>query len=177
MLSRQSKCWTAVKKNWAHVMALGRGHEKHRSTALHQLFRTATRLSCQLIINLSLISNHLFLQPSHGITRAIHPLCHDPRSLSVMTDKLPPNLLTLFTPRPPLRYLLHADHAPGDRHTSEITGVGTYLQSLQEYKQTDEYSPTESWLQRRDRIRAEKREKQAKLVNESANECESSFYG
>ena len=93
-----------------------------------------------------------------------------------MTDKLPPNLLTLFTPRPPLRYLVHADHAAGDRHTSEITGVGAYLQNLQEYKQTDEYNPTESWLQRRDRIRAEKREKQAKLVNESANECESSFY-
>jgi U1 small nuclear ribonucleoprotein len=88
-----------------------------------------------------------------------------------MTDKLPPNLLTLFTPRPPLRYLNPADHASGDRHTSIITGVGAYLQSLQEYKAADVYNPTESWLQRRERIKAEKREKLNKVALEGANEC------
>ena len=88
-----------------------------------------------------------------------------------MTDKLPPNLLALFTPRPPLRFLLPQDHAPEHRHTSEITGVGAYLQSLQEYKQTDEYHATESWLQKRDRVKAEKREKLNNLVTKGAEEC------
>jgi U1 small nuclear ribonucleoprotein 70kDa len=74
-----------------------------------------------------------------------------------MTDKLPPQLLALFTPRPAVRYLAPQDHAPEQRHTSDINGVGAYLQALKEYKSTDEYHPTESWLQRRDRISQEKR--------------------
>ncbi|KAF2666947.1 hypothetical protein BT63DRAFT_457904 [Microthyrium microscopicum] len=81
-----------------------------------------------------------------------------------MTDKLPPNLLALFTPRPPLRYLLPCDHAPGERRTAPVEGVGQYLQALEEYKATDVYNPTESWLQRRDRRKLERKEKLEKML-------------
>jgi U1 small nuclear ribonucleoprotein 70kDa len=83
-----------------------------------------------------------------------------------MTDKLPPNLLALFTPRPPLRYLPHADHASGVRHTADISGVAQFMPALKEYAAVDQYEPTESWLQRRDRIRAERREKNSGRAKE-----------
>lgn len=88
-----------------------------------------------------------------------------------MTDKLPPNLLALFAPRPALRYLPHPDHAPEDRHTSKISPVGEYLEALRNYE--DDYKPTESWLQRKDRVKQEQKEKQTKLLTEGVSECES----
>ncbi|MBE7181174.1 MAG: hypothetical protein INR71_08195 [Terriglobus roseus] len=88
-----------------------------------------------------------------------------------MTDKLPPNLLALFAPRPALRYLHPSDHAPELRQTSDISGVASFLPALEEYKDKDNYMQTESWMQRRDRIKQEKREKIHKLLNEGVNEC------
>ncbi|PMD58919.1 RNA-binding domain-containing protein [Hyaloscypha bicolor E] len=84
-----------------------------------------------------------------------------------MTDKLPPNLLALFAPRPGLRFLPPADHAPEDRKTAAISGVAAFLPQLEEYKQTDEYKPTESWLERKFRVKQEKKERQAKLLKEA----------
>ncbi|KAI9731027.1 MAG: hypothetical protein M1834_005490 [Cirrosporium novae-zelandiae] len=84
-----------------------------------------------------------------------------------MTDKLPPNLLALFAPRPPLRYLPPSDHAPGDRRSAQISGLAAYLPQLQAPEDPEHpYVPTESWLQRRDRIKQEKREKQERLLTE-----------
>lgn len=80
-----------------------------------------------------------------------------------MTDKLPPNLLALFAPRPPLRYLPFSDHAAEDRKTAPITGVAQFLDKL---KEPDDYEPTESWLQRRDRLRLEKRDRLEKHLTE-----------
>ena len=76
-----------------------------------------------------------------------------------MTDKLPPNLLALFAPRPALRYLPHCDHAAEDRKTANITGVAQFLDKLRE---PDDFQPTESWLERRDRVKLEKKAKQEK---------------
>ncbi|XTI87407.1 RNA-binding domain-containing protein [Cenococcum geophilum] len=87
-----------------------------------------------------------------------------------MTDKLPPNLLALFAPRPALRYLPPSDHAPEERKSNRIGGVGQFLQALQDYKDNDNYQPTESWLQRKDRIKLEKKEKQQKLLTEGIKE-------
>lgn len=87
-----------------------------------------------------------------------------------MTDKLPPNLLALFAPRPGLRYIPATDHAPETRSTSRIDGVAQYLEALK--APSEDYVPTESWLQRRDRVKAEKREKQQKLVTEGVSNCE-----
>lgn len=89
-----------------------------------------------------------------------------------MTDKLPPNLLALFAPRPPLRWVPPSDHAPGERKTAPIGGLSEFLPQLQEYKDTDDHKPTESWLQRKDRIELEKRQRQEQLMTEGPQNCE-----
>lgn len=71
-----------------------------------------------------------------------------------MTAHLPHNLLQLFAPRPPLRYLPPADHAPQDRKTKHVDGVAQYLPQLKE--EFGDYKPTESWLEKKDRTRLEK---------------------
>ncbi len=80
-------------------------------------------------------------------------------------------LLNLFAPRPPLRWVEPADHAPEKRCTPKISGVGQYLQAMREYKDNDGYVPTDSWLQKRDRKKQEKKEKQEKLQSELAKKC------
>lgn len=75
-------------------------------------------------------------------------------------------LLNLFAPRPPLRWVEPTDHAPEKRCTPKISGVGQYLQAMRDYKDQDNYVPTDSWLQKRDRKKLEKKEKQEKLLTE-----------
>ncbi|KAF9700484.1 hypothetical protein EKO04_001763 [Ascochyta lentis] len=87
-----------------------------------------------------------------------------------MTYQLPPMLLNLFAPRPPLRWVQPIDHAPEKRCTPKISGVGQYLQAMREYKDSDGYVPTDSWLQKRDRKKIEKKEKQEKLLTEGIND-------
>ncbi|KAF4979472.1 hypothetical protein FZEAL_4331 [Fusarium zealandicum] len=89
-----------------------------------------------------------------------------------MTDKLPPNLLALFAARPPLRWVEPPDHAPQDRKTAPYSGVAQFLPELQKYKETDVYHPTESWLQRRDRKKQEKKEEAENLVTQAPKNCE-----
>ncbi|KAH8738019.1 U1 small nuclear ribonucleoprotein of 70kDa MW N terminal-domain-containing protein [Ilyonectria robusta] len=84
-----------------------------------------------------------------------------------MTDKLPPNLLALFAARPPLRWVEPPDHAPQLRKTAPVSGVAAFLPELQKYKETDDYKPTESWLQARDRKTREKKEAVQKLLAEA----------
>jgi U1 small nuclear ribonucleoprotein len=86
-----------------------------------------------------------------------------------MTDKLPPNLLALFAPRPPLRYLEAPDYAPERRRTQPVSGVAAFLPALQVYKETDVYHPTESWLEMKDRKKREQKEAVEKLL---ASDCE-----
>ncbi len=88
-----------------------------------------------------------------------------------MTDKLPPNLLALFAPRPPLRWVPPPDVAPEQRKTTTVTGVGGYLQALAAYKEKDGFVPTESWLQMRDRKKLEKQAEQEKLLTEGPLKC------
>ena len=87
-----------------------------------------------------------------------------------MTDKLPPNLLALFAARPALRYLPPSDHAPEERKTANISGVAQFLPALEAYKEIP-YEPTESWLERKLRLKAEKREKQEKVLTEGFSQC------
>ena len=89
-----------------------------------------------------------------------------------MTDKLPPNLLALFAPRPPLRWVPPSDHAPQERKTANISGIAAFLPQLEEYKATDKYEPTESWLQRKDRMKLEQKIQQEKLLKEGPVSCE-----
>lgn len=78
-----------------------------------------------------------------------------------MTDKLPPQLLQLFQPRPPLRYIPPQDPSPEDQASggSKIGGIADFLPALATYATTDVYHPTESWLQRKDRLKREKMER------------------
>tara|TARA_R110002003_G_scaffold125_6_gene11426 strand:- start:1926 stop:2234 length:309 start_codon:yes stop_codon:yes gene_type:complete len=90
-----------------------------------------------------------------------------------MTDKLPPMLLNLFAPRPPLRWVEPSDHAPEKRCTPKLSGIGQYMQALREYKDNDGYVPSDSWLQKRDRKKLEKKEKQETLLKEVNELCTS----
>lgn len=90
-----------------------------------------------------------------------------------MTHKLPPNLLALFAPRPALRYLPPNDHAPEDRKTSYVTGIAQFLPALKEYEDIP-YEPTESWFEKKIRVKAEKRDKQAAIVEGQSSKEEDS---
>jgi U1 small nuclear ribonucleoprotein len=87
-----------------------------------------------------------------------------------MTDKLPPNLLALFVPRPTLRYLPHPDHAPEERKTAKISGVAAFLPALEDYKEIP-YNPTESWFEKKIRQKAEKQEQLARIVGDDFKDC------
>ena len=82
-----------------------------------------------------------------------------------MTDKLPPNLLALFAPRPALRWVPPSDHAAEERHTATVGAVADFLPALREGND-DDYNPTESWLERRDRQKLEKKEATQFLMTE-----------
>lgn len=88
-----------------------------------------------------------------------------------MTDRLPPNLLALFAPRPPLRWVPPCDVAPEERKSAFITPVADFLPALQAYEQEYEYHPTESWLEARDRKKREKKEALEKLLTEGPKNC------
>jgi|SRR3569833_891913 len=90
-----------------------------------------------------------------------------------MTDKLPPQLLALFAPRPPLRWVPPIDHAPGERRTATVSGVAAFLPALQEYKDKDGFEPTESWLQRRDRKKVEHEAEVQHRLTEGPRQCTS----
>ncbi|KZZ93101.1 U1 small nuclear ribonucleoprotein [Ascosphaera apis ARSEF 7405] len=85
-----------------------------------------------------------------------------------MTAKLPPNLLALFAPRPPVRYLPPTAKALDDVKPSHISGVAQYLDDLKNYDKEVPYEPTECWLQRKARLKEEKREKLRQLLEEGA---------
>ena len=88
-----------------------------------------------------------------------------------MTDKLPHNLLALFAPRPPLRWVEPVDHAPEQRKTAVISGVAQFLPAVEQYKKEVEYTPTESWLQAKDRKKREKEEAAEALQTEGPENC------
>ena len=86
-----------------------------------------------------------------------------------MTHKLPANLLALFSPRPALRYLPASDHAAEERKTNNIGGIAQFLPALEDYKANVPYEPTESWLQRKERLKAEKKERLANLAKDGVD--------
>lgn len=87
-----------------------------------------------------------------------------------MTDRLPPPLLVLFSPRPPVRYLPPTDRAPDDCKKSTIGGVAQYLSQAKEHKE-EPYNATESWIQRKWREKFEKKERAAQQLTEGLEKC------
>lgn len=89
-----------------------------------------------------------------------------------MTHKLPPNLLALFAARPALRYLPPSDHAPEERQTNNIGGVAQFLEAVKDYEENVPYEPTESWLQRKDRLKMEKKARVERVLVEGVERSE-----
>lgn len=88
-----------------------------------------------------------------------------------MTDKLPPNLLALFAPRPPLRYIPPSDRAPDDCKKSTIGGIAGLVGELKKYDEEAPYNATESWLQRRARQKIENKERLERMIKEGVEKC------
>lgn len=91
-----------------------------------------------------------------------------------MEEFFPPNLLLFFQARCPLRYLPPQDHPPEDRKTRYVTGVAAYLEELRNPKMT--YVPSESPMQREDRIKLEKKKAREKRLKEAIERCKSARY-
>ena len=102
-----------------------------------------------------------------------------------MTDKLPPNLLALFAPRPPLRYLPPSDRAANERITHRIDGCASYIAALKAKEAnakaserreiapdepTYEAPPTESHLEKTNRLKYETADYQKYLVSQGWKE-------
>ncbi|KAH8550540.1 CBN-RNP-7 protein [Umbelopsis sp. PMI_123] len=64
-----------------------------------------------------------------------------------MTDKLPPNLLKLFAPRPPLPYIPPLDKDPSKRKGPQISGISQYTDMLKNYDR--DYVPWKSIAERK----------------------------
>src|ERR1700737_827995 len=86
-----------------------------------------------------------------------------------MTDKLPPQLLSLFAPRPPLRYLLPADTAPEKRKTPQVSGIAKYLDEFLDHDK--DYTPTDTEDQRKEKRRLAKLERNKKFLRDGLENC------
>jgi U1 small nuclear ribonucleoprotein 70kDa len=86
-----------------------------------------------------------------------------------MTDKLPPQLLALFAPRPPLRYVAPPDTAPEQRKTRGLSGLAQFLDELPNHDK--DYTPTDTAEQRKDKRRAAKAEWLQKTLREGIENC------
>ena len=86
-----------------------------------------------------------------------------------MTAQLGPPLIGLFAPRPPLRFLPAADAAPEKRVTPRVTGLASYVSLLKDHDLG--YTPTESWLEARERRRIEKKMKNDQGLEEGLKQC------
>jgi U1 small nuclear ribonucleoprotein len=86
-----------------------------------------------------------------------------------MTDKLPPQLLSLFAPRPPLRYLLPPDFAAEKRKTPHIAGIAKYLADLS--RDDPQYTPTDTAEQQKVKRRIAKAERIRKHLRDGIENC------
>lgn len=64
-----------------------------------------------------------------------------------MTDKLPPNLLKLFAPRPPLPYYPPLDKDPQKRVGCIVTGIASHVPELRNHDL--DYVPWKSLAEKR----------------------------
>ena len=94
---------------------------------------------------------------------------HFSQSSFPMTDKLPPQLLNLFAPRPPLRYLLPHDSAPESRKTPIVSGLAHFLS---EFNSNDnDYVPTDTAEQLKEKRRAAKQARNQKMFRDGIENC------
>ncbi|KAI8967951.1 hypothetical protein BDF20DRAFT_200791 [Mycotypha africana] len=82
-----------------------------------------------------------------------------------MTDKLPPNLLKLFAPRPPLPYLAPLDKDPEKRVGCQVTGLAHLVEQLKHYD--PDYVPWKSLAEKRKEKAEAKRKKAEEELQEA----------
>ncbi|KAI9139340.1 hypothetical protein BKA69DRAFT_1012851, partial [Paraphysoderma sedebokerense] len=83
------------------------------------------------------------------------------------TDKLPPNLLKLFAPRPPLPYVEPLDRDVEKKKGFRYTGVSDLIDELKNYD--PDYVPWETIEERRSRKAKQRKEKnEAEIAKQSA---------
>ncbi|PVV05216.1 hypothetical protein BB560_000260 [Smittium megazygosporum] len=75
-----------------------------------------------------------------------------------MASKLPPDLLNLFTPRPPLPYIKPIDTDPDKYKGAQIGPISDYISLLHDTS-LDDLPSTETVSQRKERIQKERKEK------------------
>ena len=90
-----------------------------------------------------------------------------------MTDKLPPQLLNLFAPRPPLRYLLPHDFAPEVRQTATPSGLAHFLSEFNIHDK--DYAPSDTAEQLKEKRRAAKEARNKKLLRDGIENCTGLF--
>lgn len=95
--------------------------------------------------------------------------------LQTDVSRLPLYVANLFTPRPPQPYLRPVDVPPEQRSNARISGVSQYLEQLRAEKENDEYTPTESWLQKQEREKKEKAARNAQQLKEETKKCKCGF--
>ncbi|KAJ2495472.1 hypothetical protein GGI11_008419 [Coemansia sp. RSA 2049] len=71
-----------------------------------------------------------------------------------MTSRLPTDLLRLFTPRPPLKYVEPVDCPSDDKPRPKLTGISQYLSEL---TSTPKREPSETHRQQKERLKQERR--------------------
>ncbi|KAK9711446.1 hypothetical protein K7432_007821 [Basidiobolus ranarum] len=81
-----------------------------------------------------------------------------------MTDKLPPNLLKLFAPRPPLQYFTPLDREPSLKQGPTISGIGAFVPFLKDHD--PDYVPSETVEERRKRKAQERKNKSEEAIRE-----------
>lgn len=86
-----------------------------------------------------------------------------------MTDKLPPQLLSLFAPRPPLRYLLPADTAPEKRKTATVSGIASFLSEFANHDK--DCISTDTAEQAKIKRRANKLLRNQKILRDGIENC------
>ncbi|KAL7312226.1 hypothetical protein PS15m_008014 [Mucor circinelloides] len=82
-----------------------------------------------------------------------------------MTDKLPPNLLKLFAPRPPLSYVPPLDKDPEKRVGCIVGGIASYVDELKNYDA--DYVPWKSLEEKRKEKAEMKRKKAEEALQEA----------
>ncbi|KAL0145024.1 hypothetical protein V8B55DRAFT_1347454 [Mucor lusitanicus] len=82
-----------------------------------------------------------------------------------MTDKLPPNLLKLFAPRPPLSYVPPLDKDPEKRVGCIVGGIASYVNELKNYDA--DYVPWKSLEEKRKEKAEMKRKKAEEALQEA----------
>lgn len=79
-----------------------------------------------------------------------------------MTDKLPPNLLKIFAPRPPIPYLAPLDRDEDKRTGPQVSGIASFLPFLKTHDQ--DYVPTLSLEERRAQRKLDKEAKNKLII-------------